>query len=377
MHICIYVFIFVFIDYENCLVCVKSMILCICIYGCEYVYMHACIYVCTYVYVFQDFFSTVSESFAAIVCRLSSPSCNSMTQSGCDFKTTDDGDDKNLGKPMKHQKTKSSDVEVKPEQVCGQELAQLSVLQSYYVTDFSPPPLFAELTEDEKAQVMQAKEEDRVYECFLGNCKILAKAGFSLSEKRCSFDDVNVFDLRHSLSIQTKLQVQDVALFIFNSPNHGTCGKKAQSQNTGSSNAFTQQAFEAMRNFGDASALMVFPMQYEPWCPCKKDGRVVMMAPAECNGYTPCKSKRTVVERMSVTEGCMAMCALVPEHLQFAKKNMSEKGELRVLDLVIDILVHENINKKRSVVSLGAYIADFECAVLTAFQRHESTLEIK
>ena len=322
---------------------------------------------------FQDFFSSVSEFFSATVCQLSSQSCNSMAQSSCDFKTTDDGDHENLGKPMKHQKTKSSDVEVKPELVCDQELAQLSVLQHYYVTDFATPPLIGELTEDEKAQVMQAKEQDRVYECFLGNFNILAKAGFSLSEEKRSFDNVNVFDLRHSLSVQTKLQVQDVALIIFNSPNHGTCGKKAQSQNTGSSNSFTQQAFEAMRSFGDASVLMVFSGQYEPWCPCKKDGRVVMMGPAECNGYTPCKSKRTLVERMSMTKGCMAMCALVPEHLQFGKRNMNGKGELQVLDLVVDILVHENINKKRSVVSLGAYIADFECAILSTFQRHEGT----
>ena len=81
---------------------------------------------------------------------------------GCDFETSDDEDDENLPKPVKQQKTRSFAVEVKPEQVPDQELAQSSVLQSYYITDYSTPPLFEELTVDEKALVMQAQKQNRV-----------------------------------------------------------------------------------------------------------------------------------------------------------------------------------------------------------------------
>ena len=51
MYICM-IFIFDIMVYENCLVCIRSLVSCICIYAYEYVCVHACVYIYIYIYIF-------------------------------------------------------------------------------------------------------------------------------------------------------------------------------------------------------------------------------------------------------------------------------------------------------------------------------------
>ena len=74
MHVCIYAYVLVFVVHDNFFMyikymvwCIKCMVLCTCIYVCEYVIcMHVYMFPRMYVYL-NNFFSTVSDN----ACQLS------------------------------------------------------------------------------------------------------------------------------------------------------------------------------------------------------------------------------------------------------------------------------------------------------------------
>ena len=230
-------------------------------------------------------------------------------------------------------------------------------------------PRYSDLSPKEKAEIRDVPSCDNVSYVSVANYRALQKAGFKLDTvdgvDPIPFSGVDAFD-QDSIERATGVAAHNVALLIYNGPNHGTYKKAAQSERCprySNTPEFMINAFDSLRGWKfPHSTIIVASAFYEPWWRPTHGGRVVLICSVADSDYQGYKSSRTVISKM---EGpWTAYCSLEPEHMRFVEIN-DETGELNVSALVGGITMFEK-GRGHSVVALGAYLCDFEVKLAQA-----------
>ena len=189
---------------------------------------------------------------------------------------------------------------------------------------------------------------------------------------------MGVFDVETVKPFVYGGNVMGIVLLIYNGPNHGTYGTRAQGPYCPpyrGTTGFSEHAFHHMGKIAPQATVM---MHYSGWYTPglrvegqnrdrpESDLRQLLMGPASAT-YRPLNSSRTLLREVdNGGREVMAACLVVVDHLQLVKYD--SHGRLDTTSLVLGILDQEAA-RGRVAISFGAYVANFEAYLLEEWIR--------
>ncbi len=244
---------------------------------------------------------------------------------------------------------------------------------NYFVTDLCPISKVRRIRLPEK----RAPPTNEVYMLMVENCEGLARRGFRL-DAGVPFYGVNAFDFvgadafgrpmaaktGNSISTRLRLQPEHIGLVIWGAPHtvRLPCALQAGPSLAQGSNYVKTCAFEAVQWLGAGSAVITFTSQHDADItkPTTQRRHAVAIFACDAGTYHPLGHSDNYVVPLPGEDIYCAM-AIDPSHWSFLEFNTD--GQLRLMPTLLSIIHHEK-RQGRAVVSLGAYVGNFERALM-------------
>ena len=244
---------------------------------------------------------------------------------------------------------------------------------NYFVTDLCPISKVRRIRLPEK----RAPPTNEVYMLMVENCEGLARRGFRL-DAGVPFYGVNAFDFvgadtfgrpmaaktGNSISTRLRLQPEHIGLVIWGAPHtvRLPCALQAGPSLAQGSNYVKTCAFEAVQWLGAGSAVITFTSQHDAEItkPTTQRRHAVAIFACDAGTYVPLGHSDNYVVPLPGEDIYCAM-AIDPSHWSFLEFNAD--GQLRLMPTLLSIIHHEK-RQGRAVVSLGAYVGNFERALM-------------
>ena len=270
----------------------------------------------------------------------------------------------------------------------------LNEMKSVVLTDYGRVPSIRELKKEEFDTLLEDIQDgsaadsvsyvaDYAMEC----CALAGMMCFADCYRVTPFSPVDAFELFSSLKAHvdslSELDPATVGAIVFNGPNHGTFGQRAQSmagmgrcQNKPYDNyRFAREAFNALcETHENVSVLMAGEASMISQVSVRNPGRRFAHAgPVAWTTYSGFSSSRVMVQKRNPGKHGLRCCILGP--LELSKdfvECVSNRGEVDYVELIGRVIRRENASG-RLIVMVGVGDTHFEMSLLARWlKRRES-----